>query len=167
VDAHINHIETAFVHSIIVSNKSNTQLWHPLLRLYLLSFASRSFVTIQFLINCYLRYLSEKMTWPYHIPALSPAIDGMWIISLVLVNIARLPHHSLSSSFSSISMTYHKQFQISQPCAPGLCGKLCSWIHGWIWHDSCGIDWFVMRTDRSSYDTYDITHLNFVSTFRH
>jgi len=46
-----------------------------------------------------------------------------------LVNIARLPHHSLSSSFTSISMTYHKQFQISQPSAPGLCGELCSWIH--------------------------------------
>jgi hypothetical protein len=33
---------------------------------------------------------------------------------LCLVNIARLPHHSLSSSFSSISMMYHKQIQISQ-----------------------------------------------------
>jgi hypothetical protein len=73
----------------------------------------------------------------------------------------------LSSSFSSISMTYHKQFQISQPCAPDLCGKLCSWIHGWIQHDGCHSYRFVIRTDRSFYDTYDITHLNFVSIFRY
>jgi len=84
-----------------------------------------------------------------------------------LVNIARLPHHSLSSSFFSISMTYHKQFQLSQPCAPGLCGDLCSSIHTWIYHDSCPSDQFVMRTDHSFYDTYNITHLNFVSTFCH
>ena len=83
------------------------------------------------------------------------------------VMIAQLPHHFLSSSFSLISMTYHKQFQISQSCAPGLCGELCSWIHEWIRHDGCRSDRFVMRTDRSSYDTYDIPHLNFVSTFLH
>jgi len=64
-------------------------------------------------------------------------------------------------------MTYHKQFQISQPSAPGLYSELCSWIHGWIQHDGCPSDWFVMRTDRSFHDTYDITHPNFVSTFHH
>jgi len=83
------------------------------------------------------------------------------------VNIARLPHPSLSSSFSSISMTYHKQFQISQSCAPGLCGGLCSWIHGWMQHDGCHSDRFVWRTDRSFHDMYAITHLNYVSSFRH
>jgi hypothetical protein len=66
-----------------------------------------------------------------------------------------------------ISMMYHKQFQISQPCAPGLCRELCSWIHGWIQHNGCHSDWFIMCTDCSFHDTYDITHLNFVSTFRH
>jgi len=84
-----------------------------------------------------------------------------------LANIARLPHHCLSSFFSSISMTYHKQFQISQPCARSLCGELCSWLYGWIRNDGCRSDRFVMHTDRSSDDPYDITHWNFVSTFRH
>jgi len=60
VDAHINHIESAFAHSIIVCNQLYTHFWHPVLRLYVLLFAFRSFVTCQFLINCCLRYLSEK-----------------------------------------------------------------------------------------------------------
>jgi hypothetical protein len=39
-------------------------------------------------------------------------------------------------------MMYHKQFQISQPCAPGLCGDLCSWIHEGIQHDGrCFAGW--------------------------
>jgi len=102
-----------------------------------------------------------------HSCAFGRQLTACELFNYFLVNIARLPHNFLSSSFSSISMTYHKQFQRSQPCAPGLCRKLCSWIHGWIWHDGCRLDWFVMRPDRSSYDTYDITHLNFVITFRH
>jgi hypothetical protein len=61
-------------------------------------------------------------------------------------------------------MTYHKQFEISQQCAPGPCGELCSWIPGWIKHVGCHSDRFFMRTNRSFHDTYDITHLNFVST---
>jgi len=64
VDNHINHIETAFVHSIIVCNQSYTHYWPPVLRMYVLSFASRSFVISQFLTNCYLRYLSEKWRGP-------------------------------------------------------------------------------------------------------
>jgi len=83
VDAHINHIETAFVHSIIVCNQSYTHYWPPVLRLYVLSFASRSFVTSQFLINCYLRYLSEKGRGPITFPRFWRAMDGMWFISLV------------------------------------------------------------------------------------
>ena len=132
VDPHINHIETASVHSVIVWNQSYTQYGPPLLCLYVLSFASRSFVTSQFLINCYLRYLGEKSRGPIAFPRFRLAIDGMWFVSLVLENIARLSHDSLSSSFTSLSMTYHMQFQISQPCAPGLCGELCSWLHGWM-----------------------------------
>jgi len=49
-----------------------------------------------------------------------------------LVNIARLPHHSSSSFFSSISMTYHKQFQISQiMCTRSVRGvmQLDTWIN--------------------------------------
>jgi len=84
-----------------------------------------------------------------------------------LVYIAQLLRFSISSSFSSISMTYHKQFQISQPCAWGLCGERCGWIHWWMWHDGRRLDRFVMITDCSFYDMYDITHLHFVSIFRH
>jgi len=80
-----------------------------------------------------------------------------------LMNIAQLPHLSLFSSFSSISMMYNKQFQISPSCAAGLCGELCSWIHGWMQHDCCHSDQFVRRTDSSFHDTDDISHLNFVS----
>ena len=47
-----------------------------------------------------------------------------------LVNIVRLPHLFSSSSFFSISMTYHMQCEISQPCTWSLCGELCSWKHG-------------------------------------
>ena len=114
VDAHINHIETAFVHSIIVCNKSNRQLWHPLLRLYVLSFASRSFVTSQFLFNCYLRYLSEKWHGPITFLRFRPTIDVMWIISLVfgkysstsssfLIQLLLLDFHDVPQAISNIS----------------------------------------------------------------
>jgi len=51
VHAHFNHIETAIVHSVIVRNDSDTQYWHPILHLHVLLFASRSFITSQFLIS--------------------------------------------------------------------------------------------------------------------
>ena len=86
---------------------------------------------------------------------------------MFLLNIARFRHLSSSSSFSSNSMTYHKRFQLSQPCAPGLCGDLCSCLHGWIQHSGRHSVRFVLRTDRLSYDWYDITHLNLVCIFRH
>jgi len=63
------------------------------------------------------------------------------------VNIARLPHIASCSSFSSISLTYHKRFQISQPCAPGLCGELCSRPRGWIQLDRRHSVRFILGTD--------------------
>ena len=51
VDTHLNHIETAFVHPIIVRNDSYTHYWHPILRLHVIWFASRSFITSRFLIS--------------------------------------------------------------------------------------------------------------------
>jgi hypothetical protein len=51
VDAHFNHTGTAFVHPIIVRKDSYTHYWHPILRLHVSSFASRSFITSQFLIS--------------------------------------------------------------------------------------------------------------------
>jgi hypothetical protein len=84
-----------------------------------------------------------------------------------LVYIGRLPPHSLSSSFSSISMMYQKQFQISPWCAVHVCGKWYGWIHWWMQHDDCHSNLLVRRTDNSFYNMYDITPLKSVSTFRH
>jgi hypothetical protein len=77
VDAHLNHIETAFVHPIIVRNDSYIHYWDPKLRLYVLWFASRSFITSQFLISGYPRYLIERWHGPITFPRFRPAIDGM------------------------------------------------------------------------------------------
>jgi len=84
VDAHSNHTETAFLHTIIACNESYTHYWHLILHSYVLSFASRSFVTSQYLINCYPRYLSERWRGPITFPRFWPATYGMWIISLIL-----------------------------------------------------------------------------------
>jgi hypothetical protein len=64
-------------------------------------------------------------------------------------------------------MTYHRQFEISQPCTPGLCGELCSWINRWMVHDSPNAARFVLSTDCSFYVMYDITNSNFVCLFHH
>jgi len=114
VDAHINHIETAFVYSIIVCNKSYTHHWPPVLRSYVLSFAPRRVVTSQFLINCFLRYRSEIWRGPITFPRFRPAIDGMWIISLVfgkysstsspfLIELLLLDFHDVPQAISNIS----------------------------------------------------------------
>jgi len=55
-------------------------------------------------------------------------------IHKLLTYMARLPHQSGSSSFSSISMTYDKQFSKSRPCAAGLSRELCSWMNGFMQH---------------------------------
>ena len=167
VDSHINHIEAAFVHPIIVRNDPYTHYWHPILRLHLLSFASRSFITSQFLMSASHVIWVRNDVDQSHSRAFGREFTACRTCHSFVVNIARLAHLSLSSSFSSISKTYHTRFQISQPCARGLCGELCSWIHGWMQHDGRRSDWFVLSTDRSFYDTYDITYLNFVSIFRH
>jgi len=153
VDAHINLIETAFVHSIIVSNKSNTQLWHPLLCLYLLLFASRSFVTSQFWINCYLGYLSEKWCDPITFLRFRPAIDGMWIISLVfgkysstsspfLMQLLLLDFHDVPQAVSNISTMFTRsvrkvmQLDTWMNTAWRLSFRLIRHAHGplFLWH---------------------------------
>ena len=82
-----------------------------------------------------------------------------------LIYLARLVHLSLSSSFSSISMTYHKQFSKSRPGAAVLGGELCSWMHARMPHDSHQSSGFRLRIDHYFYDSYDSIDLNFVSTF--
>ena len=167
VDARLNHIATAFVHPIIVRNVSYTHYWHPILRLHVLSFASRRFITSQFLISAIHAIWERNDVALAHSRAFGRQVMASRTFHQFLVNKARLPHLSLSSSFSSTSMMNHKQFQISQPCARGVCREWWSWIHGGMQHDGRRSDWFVLSTDRSFYDTYDITHLNFVTIFRH
>jgi len=77
IDARFKHIEKAFVHPITVGNHSYTPYWHPILRLYVLTFVSRSFITYQCLISGYPRYLIERRRGPITFPRLRPAIDGM------------------------------------------------------------------------------------------
>jgi len=77
IDAHFNHIETAFVHPIIVRNHSYTPYWHPILRFYVLSFATRSYITSQFLLSGFPRYLIERWHGLITFPYFRPAIDGM------------------------------------------------------------------------------------------
>jgi len=72
-------------------------------------------------------------------------------------------------------MTNHKQFNLPEPCAPGLCEELCCEIYGLIPHDSCHADGFVLSTNRFFYESmarmtsltyillvYFITNVSFV-----
>jgi hypothetical protein len=83
VDTHITHIETAFVHSIILFIQSYTHYWHSTLCLYVLSFASRSFIPSQFQINGCPCYLIKRWRDPTTFPSFPMAIYGMYSISLV------------------------------------------------------------------------------------
>jgi len=84
---------------------------------------------------------TTHITWVINDVALSGYSTFSWQFTACrskhhcLINIARLPHLSSSSSFSVISMTYHKQFSKCQPSAPGLCRELCCWMHNQMQHD--------------------------------
>jgi len=88
---------------------------------------------------------------------------GHWF----LINISWLFHHSWSSSFSSISMSYHKRFSKSRPCGPRLSGEFCISMPGWMQQDGCHAYRFVLPFDRSFYDSYDIIDLKVVGKFSH
>jgi len=123
VDAHINHIETASWDAIFVYNESFPHYRHSILRVLVFLFASRSYVTSQFLsTSVHAIWLREDMALSH---SCAPGLQLMAcsLFHKFLVNIARLRHHSSSSSFSSISMTHYKEFEISQPCAQGLWGQ--------------------------------------------
>jgi len=77
VDVHINQMEPEFVHALIVCNELYTHHWHSSLRFWVLSFASRSFVTCQFLSNLYPRYLGKNWHDSIAFLRLRPAIYGM------------------------------------------------------------------------------------------
>jgi len=116
---------------------------------------------------------SSQVIWARNDVALSHTCAFGWQFTpcrsfhWFFVNIARLPHPSSSSSLSMISMLYYKQFQLFQLCAPGLCGSLCIWMHGWMQYYSRHSDRFLLHTDHSSNDSYGHTHLNYVFIFRH
>jgi len=74
---------------------------------------------------------------------------------------ARNTELSSSSLFSSISMTYHKQFSKPRPCAAVLIGVVCRWLHGLMQHDGCHSSGFTLNTDCTSHDSYDTADLNF------
>jgi len=84
-----------------------------------------------------------------------------------LINIAQLSHLSSSSSFSSICMTYHKQLStIRTMCTRSV--RRVTWLDLWIiQRDSRHAHRFILSTDRSLYDSYDITHLIIVSILCH
>jgi hypothetical protein len=77
IDADFHDIETAFVHPIILLNDSYTHYWHLILGLYVLLFASRSFITTQCLFCGYPCYLIERWRGPITFLCFRPAIDGM------------------------------------------------------------------------------------------
>ena len=110
--------------------------------------------------------------WVMDNVALSPSSAFSWqftacrFIHSFFINIVQLPHFALCSSFSSIFMTYHKQFSKYSLCAPGLNAEWCSWIYGWMRHDGGHSYRFALRVDRSSSDWYAIADSNFVSKFR-
>jgi hypothetical protein len=77
VHNHIEHSETAFVHSSIGCKESYTRDWHSILRFYLLLFATWRFVASAFLINLYARYVSEGWCGPITFLRFQPGISAM------------------------------------------------------------------------------------------
>jgi len=84
VDANMNQIETAFVHSVIVCNQLYTHHWYPILCFWVISFASKGCVTSQSVIDLYARYLREIWRRPIAFLRLRPAIYGMSSVLLVI-----------------------------------------------------------------------------------
>jgi hypothetical protein len=147
-DAHFNHIETAFVPPIIVRNDSYIHYWYPILRVYGLWFASRSFITSQILIGGYPCYLIERWRSPMPFPHFWLAIDSMSNNSLVFGKYSSTSSPFLIQLLHLDSHDVPTQCQISQLCARGLCGEVCSWVHGWMSYDGRRSDWFILSTDR-------------------
>jgi len=100
-----------------------------------------------------------------HSSAFSWQFAACRFIHSFFINIAPLPHFVLCSSFSLISMTYHKQFSKCSLCAPGLNAEWRSWMYGWMQHDGGHSYRFTLRIDRSFSDWYAISDSNFVSKF--
>jgi len=78
---------------------------------------------------------------------------------------AQLPHFALCISFSSIFMTYHKQFSICSLCAQGINAEWRSWMYGWIQNDHGHSHRFALCIDCPFSDWYAIPDSYFVSKF--
>jgi len=165
VNAHIEYIEVAFVHSIIVGNTLETHHRHlkvclKYYRLHLAALRPLNFWST----TIYVVWVRDEV-------AQSHSCEFGWQFTAcrsfhyVVIHVAWLHHLFSSSSSSSIVMTYHEEFYISQPCAPGLCGELWSLMSAQMPHDGHHSERFIVSTDCSFYDLYDITDLNFVITF--
>jgi len=99
----------------------------------------------------------------WHYSAFSWQFTACRSIHWLFINIAQLADFPISSSISSISMTYHKQFSKCWLCAPGLNAEWGSWMNGWMQQNGGHSYRFVLRIDRSIYDSYAITKWIFVS----
>ena len=162
IDAHLNHISTVIVCSII-------------------GFKIHTIITdIQYIISM-CNHMHPKASWPLdfwsttilvlwdmdevapsHSSALCQQLTACRFVDYFFINIAQLPLLAWSSSITSICMTYHKQLSTAGPCAPCLSGEVCSGAQGWMQHDRGQSYWFAFHTDCSIHDWYDITDLNFV-----
>jgi len=132
VDAHLNGILTTIWCSTIVPKMDTVII------------DSQCIVSMYYHVNPYrsmplsFRATTIQVFWTKNdvgtprFSAFRQQFTAYWSIQQFLRYIAWLPYLSWSSSFSSISMTYQKQFSKSGPCAPGLSRELCSWMHGWM-----------------------------------
>jgi len=101
------------------------------------------------------------MMWPYHIP-FSWLPMACRSFQKYLMNIAWYALFYYPAPPSQFQWPIKNNVSNSQPCAPDLCGQLCISMHRWILLHNCHWHRFVLSTDCSFYDLYDITHLNFV-----
>jgi len=167
IDAHIPHSLTVVVSSIIV-----VQMYICIVdNQYMLS--ACYYLHPDAVSSLAIWFTTTRVIWAINKVAISWSSAFGWQFAAcrsnhsLLINIAWVSHHSWSSSFSLISMTYHKQFSKSWPCGPELSGELCSWMHGRMQHDGCHAYKFILHFDRSFNDLYDITYLKVVGKFHH
>jgi len=76
-EAHINHIETSIVHSLLLFEEWYIHYWHPTLHFQVISFPSRSFIASQCLINPYPHYLRDRWRSPFTCLGLQPTSYGI------------------------------------------------------------------------------------------
>jgi len=167
VDTHITHSLTVIVCSIIVVPMyiCIVDNQYILSGYYYLHPDALTPLTIWFTTTCVIWAMKDMAM--LRSSTFGRQFVACWSSHYFLINIAWVSHHSWSSSFSSISMTYHKQSSQSRPCGPGLSRVWCSWMHAGMQHDGCHAYRFTLHFERSFYDLYVFTYLTVVGKFRH